>query len=122
MTNQVDGVREVAPKEAEFLSARGVVADLRRDDVIVHVGKPVGSITGWVGPIFWQVWLDARVETNTAYARIDQGEIETWHFDAWLSKEEILDRAKDRLLAQVEETRRARLEKAQRELAALAAS
>ena len=120
--NKVDGVREVSRGEADLLQARGVVADLSRDSVIVHVGKPVGSITGWVGPVFWQVWVDVRDKAGTVHARIDQGETETWKFDAALSKEAVLDQAKDRLIAEIQSSRAARLTEARTRLSALEAA
>lgn len=121
MTNVVDGVREVSRGEADRLEVRGLIADLSRDNVIVHVGKPVGSITGLVGPIFWQVWSDVRDPAGTVHARIEQGEAETWQLDPSLSKEALLDQAKDRLIAQVQQGRAARLETAKATAAALAA-
>lgn len=120
MTNKVDGVREVSREEAALLNARGVVADLSRDKLVVHVGKPVGSITGWVGPAFWQVWVDVRDAAGTVHARVDQADAETWQFDASLSKAEILDQAKDRIVANVQAGRATHLNKAEADLKVLA--
>lgn len=120
-SSKVDGVREVSPQEGARLKAKGIVADLSRDNLIVHVGKPVGSISGWLGTIFWQVWVEPRDTSGTVHARIDQGEAESWQFDAALSKEQILDAAKDRIVEQARTLRANRLKSAEAELAGLAA-
>lgn len=122
MSNQVDGIREVSRSEADLLEARGIVANLSRDNVTVHVGKPVGSITGWVGPIFWQVWADVRDDAGTVHARANRGEAETWQMDPELSREALLAEAKDRLVAEIQARREARLEEARARLAMLEAA
>lgn len=106
---QADGIEKLKRDgrfEARLASERGVVADLRRDGVIVHVGKPIGAVSGWVGPVFWQVWVDGARPTGSVSARIDRGAQQEWTLDAGLSVEELLATAKDRAIDDAETIRR----------------
>ena len=60
----------------------GRVKDLERDNVIVHVGKPIGSTTGWVGAYFWQVWVEYTDAPGQVHARIDSEPSAVWAYDA----------------------------------------
>jgi hypothetical protein len=117
-SNAVDGVREVSPEVGARLDAIGRIADLSREQVIVHVGKPVGSVTGWVGPIFWQVWSDRGDAAGLVHACIGEGETVVWQFDAALDKAQLLALAKDRAIAEGHALRTARLATAHADLAA----
>jgi thiazole synthase ThiGH ThiG subunit len=119
---QIDGVREVTPEVAAQLRTKGVIADFQRDQVLVHVGKPVGSVTGYVGPLFYQVWVDRSDAPGVVHARIAQTEAETWALDVGLSKEQLLETAKDRIVAQAQAVREAKLASARAELSALEAA
>ncbi|MBC2666064.1 hypothetical protein H7F51_11105 [Novosphingobium flavum] len=118
LMNKVDGVREVSPEVGAKLKIVGEIADLARDNLIVHVGKPVGSITGWVGTLFWQVWSDRSDAAGVVHARIDEGEAMVWQFDAGLSREAALSAAKDRVIEEAQALRAARLAAAEAALAA----
>ncbi|WP_138471202.1 hypothetical protein [Poseidonocella sp. HB161398] len=108
--------------ETRLAGQRGIVKDLERDNVIVHVGNPIGSVTGWVGTIFWQVWVDPADAAGTVHARIGEAEPETWEMEADAAIPVLLDMAKDRVLEQAHAAREARLAAARKGLAALSAT
>jgi len=87
--------------ETALAGQAGIVRDLARDNVIVHVSKPIGSITGWVGAFRWQVWLDYGDADGEVRARIDGEPAQLWMIEPGLAPEALLDRAKDRLLEEV---------------------
>jgi hypothetical protein len=103
------------------LAAQGTVRDLTRAGVVVHAAKPLGSISGWVGPISWQVWIDEIDPVGTVRARVNQHEAEIWTMDPALELGTLLDTAKDRMIAQCQRMRGELLKAAEAELAALSA-
>jgi hypothetical protein len=107
---------------AQLGAERGRVNDLSRDEVIVCVGKPVGSISGWVGPLTWQVWIEPYHQPGEVNARIDRG-LETldWRFDSTLTAEALLEAAKDRIIPLAQERRLSRLAEARANMAQLEA-
>lgn len=104
--------------EMRVQGLEGRIRDLSRDNLIVHVGKPVGSITGWCGGIFWQVWRDHADSEGIVRARCDEREVEIWQLDA-AEDPVLLDQAKDRMIAQATAYRLALLAVAHSDLAAL---
>jgi hypothetical protein len=103
--------------EALRLSYQGRVRDLALDTVVVHVGKPEGSITGWVGSTFWQVWVEPFDAPDAVHARIDHGDIQQWRFDVTFNIAERLDAAKVRAIAEVKAYRAKLLAHAEARLA-----
>lgn len=118
-SNNVDGVREVSESESVRLEAVGQIKNYAQDNLVVHVGKPVGSISGWIGTNFWQVWSDRSDAPGMVHARIDERTAETWTLDPALEKSELLSQAKDRLTAQIHAERSVQLIQAKADLAAL---
>jgi hypothetical protein len=100
--------------QAQISAEHGVVKDLARDGVIVHLGAPVGSISGWVGALFWQVWIEPGDPAGAVHVRVETGPKEQWRLDESLSPEQLLGQAKDRWIAQVNEQRLALLADAQK--------
>ena len=115
-------LRENGRFEPQPHAEAGIVADLRRDNVIVHVGKPVGSVTGWVGPVFWQVWVEPYQAKGSVFARVDRGEKQELTFDPMLALPELLAAAKDRIVAAADAARKAQLQAAEGRLASLQAA
>ena len=105
----------------QILAEQGQVKDLAREEIIVHVGKPAGSVTGWVGPVFWQVWVETADPAGTVRARIDRGAAEKLQLEASLPLDKLLDTAKDQAIAKAQDLRAAQLAAALAREAALAA-
>ena len=108
-TDTIDILKKEGRLDARLAGTLGAVKDLTRSDVIVHIGKPYGAVSGWVGPLFWQVWVDPGQAAGKVFARIERGEREEWQLDASLSKEALLDAAKDRAVEQAQKRREALL-------------
>lgn len=106
----------------EIDAQKGRVADLERENLIVHIGKPIGSVTGWLGTYFWQVWTEHRDAAGIVHARIDQDAAVVWTLDDTLSTVELLDQAKDRLIDEVRARRETDLGVAKERLAQLRAA
>ncbi|WP_323013579.1 hypothetical protein [Devosia sp.] len=115
-------LREKGRFEPQPHAEAGIVADLRRDNVIVHIGKPVGSVTGWVGPVFWQVWVEPYQAGGRVFTRVDRGERQELLLDAELALPDLLAAAKDRIVAAANEHRLAQLQAAEARLSALQAA
>lgn len=118
----LDALRSDARLDVQILGQQGVVRDLSRDNVIVHVGKPIGSITGWLGAIFWQVWVEPGDAPGVVHARIDRGEAQVWEFPAGHDKEALLHAARESALALAKELRATKLEEARDALGELEAA
>ena len=103
-------------------AAEGIVADLSRDNVIVHTGKPIGSVTGWVGALFWQVWLEPYDAAGVVRARIDEGPSELWTFDSSLDQPGLLAVAAERMVETAKAERLRRYDIAKADLDALSAA
>ncbi|TPE47325.1 hypothetical protein [Amaricoccus solimangrovi] len=115
----IEALRNDQRLDIQILGEHGLVKDLSRDNVIVHVGKPAGSITGWVGPVFWQVWVESGDAPGSVHARVDRGEAQVWQFHESHAKEELLAAAKDSAIALAKEQLAAQLDAARERLSAL---
>jgi hypothetical protein len=120
-TETIDILKQEGRLEAERAGEFGAVKDLTRSDVIVHVGKPYGAVSGWAGALFWQVWVDPGQKDGNVFARIDRADKQEWRIDASLSKEALLDVAKDRAIEQAQKRRAALLAEASQRLEQLEA-
>ncbi|SFY45900.1 hypothetical protein SAMN04244548_05406 [Paracoccus pantotrophus] len=116
MAATIDALKEKDRFATALAGQAGIVKDLLRDNVIVHVGKPMGSVTGWLGTFRWQVWLDYSDAAGEVRARIDGQPAQLWRFEPDLKPEVLLDRAKERLLEEVTKHRKAALDEAQERL------
>jgi hypothetical protein len=115
----VEALKQEERLDVQILGKQGIVKDLSRDNVIVHVGKPIGSITGWVGAVFWQVGVEPGDAPGTVHARIDRGEPQVWQFPADHGRETLLDAAKDSAIAFAQDHRSEKLEVARERLTRL---
>lgn len=118
----IEALRAASLLDVEILGEQGAVRDLSRDNVIVHVGKPIGSITGWLGPIFWQVWVEPGDAPGTVHARIDRAEAQIWQFPTSHDVGTLLDEARQSALVLAGDLRVAKLDAARERLAELEAA
>jgi hypothetical protein len=120
--DEIAALKENGRLAEQVAGLRGQIADLTRDNVIVHVSKPVGSVSGWIGAIYWQVWVEPFHAPGQVSARWDRGARQDWQLDAALSVPDLLDAAKLRVLAEAGACRTARLAAVRADLATLDAA
>ncbi len=118
----IDALKRNGRLEEQIAAAKGIVADLSRDNVIVHTGKPVGSVSGWIGAIYWQVWIEPWHQPGQVSARLDRGALLQWQFDASLAGPDLLAAARDRALAEAATWRENCLASARKRLEELTAA
>jgi thioredoxin reductase (NADPH) len=115
----VENLRTEGRLEGQVAAERGALRDLSLDEVVVHIGAPVGAVSGWVGSTFWQVWVEPGDPVGHVHARCAGGPKQLWRLDGDLSRAQILDAAKDRAIALVKQTRQAQRSAAERRLSQL---
>ena len=108
--------------EAQVRGERGRLDTLSLEELVVCVGAPVGSISGWLGSLSWQVWIEPFHVAGQVRAQLQGGEKLDWRMDESLSKEALLDAAKVRLISLAREQRQAQLREVQSGLAQLEAA
>lgn len=108
----IDILKRTGRFEARISGDLGTVKDLQRNEVIVHTGKPFGSVSGWAGPVFWQVWVDAGQAAGHVFSRINREERQEWKFNPALAPEALLEAARDRAIGEAQAHRKALLSEA----------
>jgi thioredoxin reductase (NADPH) len=108
--------------EAQVAAERGALRDLSLDEVVVHIGAPMGAVSGWVGSTFWQVWVEPGDPIGHVHVRIAGGPKHLWRLEGDFPRAQILDAAKDRAVALVKQTRQAQRSAAERRLSQLKAA
>jgi thioredoxin reductase (NADPH) len=118
----IANLKSVGRLQAQISAERGIVNDLALDEVVVHVGAPLGAIDGWVGSTPWQVWIEPGALAGHVSARIGDAAKQGWRLSADLTAEQVLDAAKDRIIATILAERRQRRDAAQARVAKLEAA